>query len=435
MGSYKKSALGLGIFSVLIVFFFSLGSDLDTDVSLNELEQNQYVLEPTTVPIKVTSATISPTVVDSDQSITHVDPKVSSSNDYSGLGFTFPLLQKSFGIGSTVNTLNFEDWDMGVNSINNYPRGIVEDESGGPFDGNVYTISGNTDNKIYGFNRTTNTLTTWAIPASANNDQHLVNDTGYLFFPYISGTTQKVGMLDPFLDEITLWQINSQFTNVHGFAIDRSSNILYGAWASNPAFFSLDPQTNEHKIWDVTSICPKTGSFSFHGMSIDDNGLLIANHLEALNVCTLDPGSNTVTFYNTGLDFGRSWHNAVDPRASNTGVMYVGTEQGTGKQVIQVDTESATSTVWELPGLKRVFWPQVDSNGIVWLPTMETAAGSENAGLVRLDPTTNVITEWDFGTPTAIQHIFPASDGAIWRVTEGSPGGSTNDHLVRYTEP
>jgi len=44
----------LGIFSVLVVLFFSLGFESESGVSLNDLEQNQYSITPEIIPLTVT---------------------------------------------------------------------------------------------------------------------------------------------------------------------------------------------------------------------------------------------------------------------------------------------------------------------------------------------------------------------------------------------
>jgi len=422
-----KIPLIIGI-AVVGILLFSFGTN---DEPVLDEPTNSYQLTPTTSKMTITTATIEPTKSALEPSTAPADVTIESSSDgYSGLGFVFPILQESFGIGPGTNTLDFEDWDMGVDAGSHWP---AEDESGGIFDGNVYTIAGPTLDTIYRLNPSTNVLTTWTIPVTDGFGIYItVNSTGHVFFaksPF--AVTPHVGLLDPFTDEITLWDMGS-LDNIHQLAIDPTTNIIYGNNGNAPSrIFSLDPKTNELKVWNVESICNAVG-FAFTGLVRDaGTGKIYANQLERPELCELDPATNLVTLYDTGLDFGRSWASAIDP--TNTGHVFLPTNLG--PEILRIDTVAAEATIWTLTGLQDSQSLVVDSIGNVWIPTTKNGGGSDERGIVRLDPDTNIVTEWAFGHSVGAQAhwLFAASDGDIWEVTDNTASG-TNDHLVRFFE-
>ncbi|MCJ8306469.1 MAG: hypothetical protein HRU07_05395 [Nitrosopumilus sp.] len=156
----KVSVLGLGVFSILLVLFFSLGFESESGVSLGELEQNQYSVTPEIIPITVTTSTISPLTEKVSSDTQSVTPKIIEQNNYLGSGFVFPFLQKSFGIVSTDTTLNYDEWSMG-GDFDSVP--IRMDESGGIYDGMLY-IGTFAQPIIHRFDPTTEELTPWTIP-------------------------------------------------------------------------------------------------------------------------------------------------------------------------------------------------------------------------------------------------------------------------------
>jgi len=106
-----------------------------------------------------------------------------------------------------------------------------------------------------------------------------------------------------------------------------------------------------------------------------------------------------------------------------------------GPEILRIDTVAAEATIWTLTGLQDGQRLVVDSIGNVWVPTTKNGGGSDERGIVRLDPDTNIVTEWAFGHSVGAQGhgLFAASDGDIWEVTDDTASG-TNDHLVRFFE-
>lgn len=420
----KVSALGIGIFSVLIVLFFSLGFEADTDVSLNDLEENEYSAVPTTIPITVTSNTISPSI----QKLTSDTQTVSATTseyNYQGTGFVFPLLQKSYGIGTSVTTLNYDDWDLGTTA--EFCHNPAVDESGGTYDGNVY-MNSCTTSQIFRFNPATEVLTTWTSPLVGGNSI-LVNGTGFVFF----NSQNNIARLNPFTDEITVWN-NLAADYTWTVAIDPSTNDIYfGNAATTSRIYSLNPETNLLKTWDVESICTHV-AFSFHSMVWDDIGKkAYASQLEVPELCELNPSNNLVTLYDTGLDFGRSWFIGIDP--TNAGHVYFPAEGSStaSAKILRIDTVTPQATVWTLTGDWNARGIDVDSAGVVWMPTATTQAVASNLGILRLIPSTNIITEWSFEHGLATHSsLFPMANGTLWQLTD--TGNANDEHIVRFNE-
>jgi len=417
--------LGLGIFSVLLMLFF--GFESDTDFSLNDLEENEYSATSTTIPITVTTSTISPTMQELSSETQRVSA-TTSKHDYSGAGFAFPLLQKSYGIGASVTTLNYDDWTLGTGANSHFCVNPHVDESGGTYDGNVYMISC-AETKIYRFDSTTEVLTTWNTPLSQGGTDIIVNGTGFVFF----AAGNDIARLNPATDEITVWSDLS--TDYHWtLAIDPTTNDIYfGSAHPTSQIYSLNPETNVLKTWNVESICTHVG-FAFHSMVWDDIGKkAYASQLEVPQLCGLDPSDNSVTLYDTGLDLGRSWFIAVDP--TNEGHVYLPGQGGgaLSKNILRIDTVTPQATVWALTGGYDNTSIAVDSAGIVWQPTSLNSAGAPNWSLLRLVPSTNVITEWDFGHGLAKHSgVYVMNNGTIWESSDTND--VTDPHLFRLNE-
>ena len=430
----KKIVIPVAV--AVVIFAIAVSFDFDEPVTLDELPQNAYTGTPVTTPIKVTTQTIEPSSVQVDTETQSVTPTVSEKNNYPGAGFVFPFLQKSFGISASTTTLNVEDWNLGINFLGLNQGEIWKDETASAFAGNIYFGALDSSiHAIYSLNPTTDVLTTWTTPTDGWEGNLSGNSVGHVFYTKgVFGTIpndETIQRLDPSTDQITVWQMWSAVgdANPHGLVVDQTSGIVYAVPGNAPSrFYSLNPATNEVKVWNVNSICPTT-SFGFHGLAIDSDGLLYANLLDTIEVCTLDPATNQVTLYDTGLDFGRTWQNDID--STNPGHLYlVSNGLNPNNKIILVDTVSNESTVWSLSNLGNAVTLDVDSNGLVWIPTLSDSANVDSNGLVMLNPDTNSITEWEFGY-AARANIFAATNGDIWvRVSNIQSG--VLDHILRF---
>jgi len=429
--------IGIPIVAAVVIFAIAVTIDFDEPVTYDNLPQNTYTITPVTTPIKITTQTIEPSSIQVDSETKTAEKTIIDKNSYSGAGFVFPFLQKSFGISASTTTLNVEDWDLGHENVNAAP--IWKDETEGSFDGNIYFSSrSSTVNEVYSLNPTTNLLTTWTNSGNGWTDNVYGNSAGQIFFTTgIFGTSEAIHRLNPLTDQITVWDIDSVLheANPHGLVFD-DDDIAYFVTGNGPSrFYSLDPGTNELKIWNVDSICPFSG-FALTGLDIDSAGKLYANQLEVVEICTLDPATNQVTLYDTGLDFNRTWVPSLDPRPENPGHLYLGANSDTDRKIMRIDTVNNETTVWTLTGLYNLQFVDVDSNGLVWGPTFRNSAGALETGLVMLNPDTNSVTEWAFGYDASAGgggYLTAVENGDIWMHIWRTDSG-TNNHLLRFYE-
>ncbi|MCJ8306471.1 MAG: hypothetical protein HRU07_05405 [Nitrosopumilus sp.] len=423
--------IGIPIISAVVIFAIAATIDFDDSVTLANLPQNIYSVTPVTTPIKVTTLTIEPSLIQVDAETKTAEKTIIDNSSYSGAGFVFPFLQKSFGIDVSTTTLTVDDWDLGSDSI--LPSSVWVDETGGANNGNVYYGTAAANN-LRSLNPATDVETTWDIGGTVNYVNG--NTSGEPFFFMVDGSTTYVAILDPINDELTKWNVTP---NIHGHenAID-DSGIIYSIDNVVSTIHSLNPSNNELKVWDVQSVCPKSG-FAFHGLSFDSTtDLIYANQLEVIELCVLDPSNNDVTLYDTGLDFGRTWHNAIGP--TNPGHVYVATNLhggGDGRKVVLIDTINNESTVWELTGQHDAYTINVDSNGLVWIYTVRDSVGTTwESGLVMLNPATNSVTEWSLGYDSGLSsytELYTAANGDVW-VNVSHTASGTNDHLLRFSD-
>jgi len=433
----KQIAIPIAVAVVIFAIIFTI--DFEEPVTLDEMPQNVYSITPVTTPIKVTTQTIEPSSIQVDAQTQNAPKTVRDNNNYPGAGFVFPFLQKSFGIDASTTTLNVEDWDIGEN--NGGRSDVWKDETGGSFAGNIYfSAVSTTVFEIYSLNPTTDILTTWTTPGDGFTWLVDGNSAGEVFYfkgTFGSSNTDSIQRLDPSTDQITVWDLPVPTSfKPNGIEIDQTTGIVYiSVEQPTSQFLSLNPATNELKIWSVNSICPK-GSSAFNGIAIDSAGgttKIYTNQLQQTQVCVLDPATNQVTLYDSGIGrAGSDWSSHLDLDPTNPGHVFFIIDSGvvnSGK-IYRVDTVSDETTVWTLTGINRSQFIKVDANGLVWSPTIQNSAYSLEQGLLMLNPATNSVTEWSFGYGGQAE-IFPAVNGDIWMHTENTASG-TNDHILRF---
>jgi streptogramin lyase len=428
----RTSAFGLGIFLIVIVLLFSVGVESETNsgISLDELEQNQYTVTPTTIPLTITSETISPLSEKLSPDTQSVTPEIIEQNNYPGAGYVFPLLQQAFGIGSTVTSLNYNDWDMAGNFNSLSPR---MDTTGGANNGNVYVASFSQP-IIHRLDPTTNQLTKWTAPiGSYRTDNVLVADSGLVYFnlSHISfSANDYAGVLNPTTNEITLWQLTFA-DGSRSLSFDETNNVLWMfSLGSHERFYSLDVDTDELKVWDASSICGDGGSLGFAGGAFRAaDGLAYATNNQSKRLCTLDPSTNVITSYYAGSLFANSQRPAID----SAGRMYV-VDSNADPHLTMIDASVPEAKFWNLSGGNLFSWETaVDLNDDPWFVSR---VGSNGIGLVRVDVSTNVVTEWNLNVnPEFASHLTFPSDtkNDMWAVLENAGSGS-NDHIAQYCE-
>ena len=96
--------IAIPVATAVVIFAIVVSFDFDDSVSLDDLPQNTYSITPVTTPIKVITQTIEPSSIQADTSTQTAEKTVTQNNSYSGAGFVFPFLQKSFGIAASTTT-------------------------------------------------------------------------------------------------------------------------------------------------------------------------------------------------------------------------------------------------------------------------------------------------------------------------------------------
>jgi len=441
----RVSAFGLGIIFIVIVLLFSVGfeSESNSGISLDELEQNQYSITPETIPLIVTTDTISPLAEKISTDTQSVTAEITKQNNYSGAGLVFPLLQQAFGIGSTVTTLEYNSWNVGSNTHSLIPR---MDVSGGANNGMVYFGTW-TEPAIYRLNPTNDELTKWTAPLGSYRTTGIaVSDNGFVYFQAADiGTSgdNYLGKLNPTTNDITLWDLDDGYMNVGMVYVDDTTAIDI-LWITNMQvgpvkFRSLNTDTDELKVWNADSLCTDfTGSTSsgFYAAGGTTEGLVYLTTQGSYAICTLDPATNQVKYYDTGLTAGSNHRGSVD----STGIYYM-LDSGTAETIVSIDPDhptnaSPTAKVWTLTGQSRGYEIAVDLNDDAWFVSRSNAANSGDIGIVRLDVSTNIITEWDIpGILEFSGHMTFPNDGKndMWATLEND-GTNSNDLIVQYCE-
>ena len=95
-----------------------------------------------------------------------------------------------------------------------------------------------------------------------------------------------------------------------------------------------------------------------------------------------------------------------------------------------------TATVWALTGNSATWEISIDLNDDVWFVSRQNAANAVDIGLVRLDVSTNIITEWDLNVIADFSgHLTFPNDGKddMWAIIEND-GSNTDDLIVQYCE-
>ncbi|MCJ8306470.1 MAG: hypothetical protein HRU07_05400 [Nitrosopumilus sp.] len=256
-----------------------------------------------------------------------------------------------------------------------------------------------------------------------------MDDAGKVYFIsyHTSGSANAFfGELDPSDDTITLWDLGKHIT-ASTIAFDDVNNIIYAGASDDWEFYSLDVDTNEFKTWYNHPTCDSW----FGGTSyIAASGLVYGNSNNWAALCTLNPSNNEVKLYQTGISFSNTQRHDVD----SSGNIFV--TDSSVKKIVMINPTVPEATSWTLS--QGASWEiRVDQNNDPWMVSRNNAGGGSDVGLVRLDVSTNVVTEWDLDViPEFAGHLyFPntttSPTGDMWAVMENWGVGS-NDSIVQF---
>ena len=157
------------------------------------------------------------------------------------------------------------------------------------------------------------------------------------------------------------------------------------------------------------------------------------DQITEFNICSLNYVTNAVTLYDTGISEAGTH---LRPGIDSNGNVFMSSNHSLTPIIVKIDPSVPEATTWTLTGLCCAWQTTVDQNDDVWIPTFyDLTSATFDDGLVRLNQTTNLVTQWDFNyIGEGIRSTMTIdADGDLWVNYDGS-SGSTNDHILQFFE-
>ena len=404
LGRKVKSLSIIAVVAIIAVVFVSTNEEIEQSKIVTTVDSEQLTIDPTTLELQPHKITITPQT--SPSAVTE-----ETKSNYFGTQLVFPFFKNSYAIGSTATDVTYDKFelgDLGLHAISF----VSIDTSQAIVSNDLAYFSKTSQDKIARIDPNPSDpdnpiLTEWNLPTGGGEPfGFVVNGSGYVFFTERVGN--KIGMLNPFTNEITEWEVPvfagaSQNPEPRGIDID-SNNVLYFAQHNTGFLGSLNPDTNEFKTWKINPTLPFNKPF---GIAVDKDNNVWATDLNPQGaVFRLNPISNEVTMWVNGI-LGV----LVCIDTDSDGNVYFG-EFGQSN-IDRLDPVTNTVTRWAIPNVGDFPICVAVSEHGGEVSVFSVLDDNPNSGAVRVVPETNTVTEWAI-SPMRGNGIAIGSGGEVW---------------------